>query len=143
MAGEILFTVDVNAEPVAVLRALTSVQGIRSWWTDRCDGDGAAGGTIKPALPVAPMPFELHVDGATDSSVRWTSTGGFPPHWAGSQVSWDVVANPDGPGVLVNFKHAGFPSDDGIGMVAYTWGQLMTSLKAYAESGSAAPLFKH
>jgi len=141
MAGEILFTVDVNGEQAAVAQAIASTEGIKSWWTDRCEGDGSEGGTIKPAFPVAPMPFELRVDEATDSSVRWTSTGEFPPHWTGSEVSWQIVGNPDGPGVLVNFRHAGFPTDEGIGMVAYTWGQLMTSLKTYVESGNAEPLF--
>ncbi len=43
--------------------------------------------------------------------------------------------------MLVNFEHANFPADEEIGMVAYTWGQLMTSLKTYVESGQAAPLF--
>ena len=141
MAGEIVFTVDVNGEQAAVAQAIASTEGIRAWWTDRCEGDGSEGGTIRPAFPVAPMPFELRVDEATDSSVRWTSTGDFPPHWVGSEVSWQVAPNPDGPGVLVNFKHAGFPTDEGIGMVAYTWGRLMTSLKTYVESGNAAPLF--
>lgn len=141
MAGEILFTVDVNGEQAATARAIASVEGVRSWWTDQCEGDGSEGGTIKPAFPVAPMPFELRVDAANDSTVKWTSTGGFPPHWAGSEITWQVAPNPEGEGVFVNFKHAGFPTDEGIGMVAYTWGQLMTSLKQYVESGTAAPLF--
>lgn len=141
MAGEIVFTVDVNGEQAAVIEAIASVEGIRSWWTDQCDGDGAAGGTLKPGFPIAPMPFELRVDEVGASSVRWTSTGDFPPHWTNSQVSWQIAANPQGPGVLVDFKHTGFPTEEGIGMVAYTWGQLMTSLKSYVESGQVAPLF--
>ena len=141
MAAEILFTVDVNGEQAAVVEAIASVEGIKAWWTDACGGDGAVGGTLEPAFPVAPMPFGLRVDEVSDSSVRWTSTGKFPPHWANSEVSWDVGANPQGPGVLVNFEHANFPADEGIGMVAYTWGQLMTSLKTDVESGQAAPLF--
>lgn len=141
MAGEIVFTVDVNAEQAATVQAIASVEGIRSWWTDQCDGDGSPGNVIKPGFPVAPMPFELRVDEVSDSTVRWTSTGDFPPHWTNSEVTWEVSANPEGPGVLVNFKHAKFPTDEGLGMVAYTWGQLMTSLKQYVESGGAAPLF--
>ncbi len=141
MAGEILFTVDVNADQAKTAQAIASVEGIRAWWTDQCEGSGSTGGTIKPAFPVAPMPFELRVDQADDSTVKWTSTGGFPPHWTGSEITWQVMPNPEGEGVLVNFKHAGFPTDEGIGMVAYTWGQLMTSLKTYLESGKAAPLF--
>ena len=62
-------------------------------------------------------------------------------HWANSGVTWEVGPNPQGPGMLVNFKRAKFPTDEGMGMVADTWGQLMTSLKQYVESGNAAPLF--
>lgn len=143
MAGEIVFTVDINADQAAVARALATTEGITSWWTDRCEGDGSEGGTIRPAFPIAPMPFELRVDEASDAAVRWTSVGDFPPHWANSEVSWRIAPNPDGPGVLVDFKHDGFPTDQGIGMVAYTWGQLMTSLKRFAETGARDPLFKH
>jgi len=62
-------------------------------------------------------------------------------HWANSGVTWEVGPNSQGPGMLVNFKRAKFPTDEGMGLVADTWGQLMTSLKQYVESGNAAPLF--
>lgn len=87
------------------------------------------------------MPFELRVDEVSESTARWTSTGAFPPHWTNSAVSWRVAANPQGEGVVIDFMHRNFPTEEGIGMVAYTWGQLMTSLKHYVESGEAAPLF--
>ena len=42
-------------------------------------------------------------------------------------------------GTTVAFRHAGFPSDEGMfGEVAFTWGGLMRSLKAYVEEGSTA-----
>jgi hypothetical protein len=40
-----------------------------------------------------------------------------------------------------NFRHAGFSDEEEAGRVAYTWGQIMVSLKAYAESGRPDPVF--
>src|SRR5882762_1600970 len=63
----------------------------------------------------------------------------FPPHWVGTTVRWDVDAR-DG-GSTVAFRHAGFDDEEEAGRVAYTWGQIMTRLKEYAETGRPDPVF--
>ena len=136
---DIVFQVDIEAERAAVTRAIASEEGIRGWWTEAAEVPSGVGEVMRLGFAMAPMPFELRTDEASEERVRWASVGAFPPHWADTEIRWELADNPDGPGTRVLFRHAGWPSDDGMfGMTAYTWGQLMASLKAYAETGSTA-----
>jgi hypothetical protein len=57
--GDVLFTFDVNATPDAVRRALTTTEGIASFWTDKADVPAEVGETPKLGFPEAPLPFDL------------------------------------------------------------------------------------
>jgi hypothetical protein len=55
-------------------------------------------------------------------------------------VLWTLTPTPAG--TLVHFSHDGWASDEGpFASSALTWGRLMDTLKTYAETGVAAPLF--
>ena len=41
--GDVLFTFDVDAAPDAVRRALTTTEGIASFWTDNADAPAEVG----------------------------------------------------------------------------------------------------
>lgn len=137
---DIVFQVDIAAAPAAVARAISSESGVRGWWTARADVPTDVGGIMKLGFAAAPVPFELRIDELSDARVRWTSVGPVPPPWVNTTIEWRLGELPDG-GTRVDFAHAGWPSyEGGFGMSAYTWGHLMTSLKAYAEAGTGEPL---
>ena len=136
---DIVFQVDIEAERSHVARAIASEQGIRGWWTEAATVPEGVGEAMRLGFAMAPLPFELRTDEASAERVRWASVGAFPPHWAGTEMRWELVDNPDGPGTRVHFRHTGWPSDEGMfGATAFTWRQLMASLKAYAETGNTA-----
>jgi hypothetical protein len=76
---------------------------------------------------------------SSPTSRRSSGARRHPTHWVGTTVRWDV--EPSGAGATVNFRHAGFTDHEEAGRVAYTWGQIMVRLKAYAESGKPDPVF--
>jgi uncharacterized protein YndB with AHSA1/START domain len=134
---DIVFELTIDAEPARVSDAIASEAGIRGWWTDSAEVPDGTGGVIRLGFAMAPAPFELRVDEVGEQAVRWASVGNFPPHWAGTELRWALAPAPEGGGTTVSFRHAGWPSDEGMfGMTAFTWGQLMLSLKAYVETGS-------
>jgi uncharacterized protein YndB with AHSA1/START domain len=140
--ARIVFELDVAAQPGEIVEALDTARGIAGWWTRDVEFPGGAGSTMKLGFPVAPMPFELRVDEAGEQRVHWTSVGEFPPHWAGTEVTWTLRPSADGNGTTVHFSHDGWASDEGpLPNAAMTWGILMTSLKRYAETGTGTPLF--
>jgi hypothetical protein len=135
---DILFRFDVEAAPETVLEAVKTTAGIKGFWTSRAEVPREVGETLELEFAMAPQPFDLQLERSDDRSVVWR-TQTFPPHWVGTSVHWDVTDR-DG-GSTVTFRHAGFGDDEEVGRVAYTWGQVMTRLKQYAETGTADPVF--
>lgn len=107
-------------------------------------------------FPGIPEPFRLRREQADEERVVWVSVGAFPPHWAGTTITWELtragtrVGTGDGTGdgtgasegTRVAFSHSGFQEGDAeLPMTSETWGQLMTRLKDYAETGTPNPFF--
>jgi hypothetical protein len=129
---------DVEADRVTVRRALTTEEGIRSWWSTRADGPRDS--QLQVSFPDVPQPFEFAVEEDGDR-VDWV-TGAFPPWWAGTTVRFELGENPDGPGTRLNFSHRDYePDNPVIPIVTPAWGQILLRLKGYAETGAPQPFF--
>jgi uncharacterized protein YndB with AHSA1/START domain len=140
MMGDVLFTFDVEAAPATVRTALTTSQGIASFWTDRAEVPAQVGETLKLGFPDAPVPFDLVLVQADDKMITWR-TATFPPQWVGTEIRWEISAG-DGAST-VTFRHGSFDDETEQGRVAYVWGQVMVQLKRYVEAGVPAPVFVH
>ncbi len=135
---DVLFRFEVDVPPAQVLDSVKTTEGIKGFWTTRADVPAEVGEVVKVEFTQAPLPFDLELVQSDERTVVWR-TQTFPPHWVGTTVRWDVEAR-DG-GSIVAFRHAGFDDEEEAGRVAYTWGQVMTRLKEYAETGTANPVF--
>lgn len=79
------------------------------------------------------------MDEVSDTRVKWSSTGDFPPHWVGTTITWTLT--PGDGDTTVHFSHDGWAGDEGpFPGSALTWGLLMDSLKRYVETGTGTPL---
>src|SRR5688572_17609583 len=104
----ILMQFDIDADRDAVHRALTTQEGIASWWSSRTDGP--EGGQLRVSFPDTPQPFEFDARDLGER-VDWV-TGGFPPWWAGTTVRWDLSENPEKPGTRLLFSHRDYAPDN-------------------------------
>ncbi|MFJ7912508.1 SRPBCC domain-containing protein [Kitasatospora sp. NPDC096204] len=150
---EIALQLDIAAPRDVVLAALTTHDGLTAWWTTGVDRDGDV---LLFDFPDVPEPFRLRVERADRDRVVWTNAGSFPPHWAGTWISWELAdqpAAPEQPAVpegqaapertRLLFRHGGWQpgSEDGVPAVAGTWAELLVRLKDYAQSGKVQPYF--
>jgi uncharacterized protein YndB with AHSA1/START domain len=135
---DVLFRFDVDAPVETLLEAVKTTEGIKGFWTSRAEVPEQLGETLKLEFAQAPLPFDLTLEQSDERTVAWRTVT-FPPHWVGTSIRWDV--EPRDGGSTVAFRHEGFSDEDEAGRVAFTWGQIMAQLKAYAETGKAAPLF--
>ena len=136
--GDVLFTFDINATPDAVRQALTTTDGVRSFWTDKADVPAKVGETLTLSFPDAPAPFDLVLTQSDDDMITWR-TATFPPQWVGTDIRWRLSG---GEGMsMVAFRHGTFEDETEQGRVAFVWGQVMVQLKHYVETGVAAPVF--
>lgn len=135
----ILMQFDVSADQRTVHHALSTQEGIRSWWSVKTDGP--TDGQLRVSFPDVPQPFEFSVAHVGTDTVEWV-TGGFPPWWAGTSIRWDLSDNPDGAGTRLFFSHGGYrPDNPVIPIVTPAWAQIILRLKSYAETGQRQPFF--
>jgi uncharacterized protein YndB with AHSA1/START domain len=136
---------DIAADEERVRRALTTRDGIASWWSERTTLRDAGGGNpkrLEVSFPDVPQPFEFDVSDESPNRVEWR-TGGFPPWWAGTTIRWELSPNPDAPGIRLLFSHRDYePDNPVIPIVTPAWAQIILRLKAYAETGTPQPFFR-
>ncbi|MBV2152636.1 SRPBCC domain-containing protein [Kitasatospora sp. SUK 42] len=138
---EIAMQFDIAAPQAVVLAALTTHDGLTSWWTDAVDREGDV---LLFDFPDVPEPFRLRLERSGPDRVVWANAGSFPPHWAGTWISWELTDQPDAPErTRLLFRHGGWQpgSEEGVPMVAGTWAELLVRLKDYAQSGKVQPFF--
>ncbi|WP_432173074.1 SRPBCC family protein [Streptomyces sp. Tue6028] len=133
----ITYDTDIATDRSTVLEALNTHDGLTGWWTNDVDRKEEV---LYFNFPGVPEPFQLRRDQADENRVVWVNVGTFPPHWAGTTITWDLTGTPEG--TRVAFAHSGFPEGEPeIPMINETWGILMTRLKDYAETGKPNPFF--
>jgi uncharacterized protein YndB with AHSA1/START domain len=119
--ARIVFEISIEAPPEKIVQALDTQGGIAGWWTPTVESAGGAGSVLRPRFAQAPAPFELAVDEVDKGAVQWTSAGAFPPHWAGTTITWRLTPQDERTdayaslrsGTLVHLSHDGWASDDG------------------------------
>jgi uncharacterized protein YndB with AHSA1/START domain len=136
----ILMQMAVDAPAERVWTALTSPEGVRSWWTSRAEVDARPGGVSRMSFPDAPMTWDLRTEDAEEGRrLRWHCVGG-PPPWIDTDVVFDL-AESDG-ATLVRFDHTGWRDDEAmVRIVTFGWGQILPRLKQHAETGDRVPFF--
>jgi uncharacterized protein YndB with AHSA1/START domain len=139
--SEIISQFDVDASASTVWKALTTADGIRSWWTTRAEVPEGLGTTVKVRFPESPSSWDLRVDEAVENErLRWHCTGG-PPPWIETDVLFRLAAAPEG-GTRVLFDHVGWKdAEEMVRVVTFGWVEMFQRLRAYVASGKPQPYF--
>ena len=139
---DIVHQITVRAPADKVVAALTTQDGLKSWWTVDTEAEGKPGGAARFSFYNRAVTFEMKFDKIDGSHVALSCHDG-PPGWAGTALAFDLSRDEMQGGTLVQFRHSAFKDMGGeYAMINTTWGRLMGTLKDYAETGKADPLFK-
>jgi uncharacterized protein YndB with AHSA1/START domain len=124
---------DIDADPDAVMEALTTSSGVERWWSRPVDGaPGKDGGDFRISFPDVPQPFEFAVE-RDEQSVAW-HTQAFPPWWADTTIRWRLEQPDDVDGTRLVFTHEGFdPANPIIPVITPAWAQFIFGLKDQVE----------
>jgi len=128
---DILHRVGVAADPERVYEALTTVEGIRNWWSEDAQGDAAQGG----AFQFRRNRFEVtHAD---PSLVTWRYSGPAEA-WVCTEISFRLEWR-DGQ-TIVLFKQADWREPiEFMHHCSTKWATFLLSLKDYVEKGVGRP----
>lgn len=127
----------INASRADVLVALTTVEGLQGWHTEKVSGATTVGSTIQMEVPNG-VSFVWRVEKSDADGVQWLCLSG-PGTSPGKTVCYLLSSLEDGR-VLVTLTHHGWSVDSENMVKCNTlWGALLHHLKAYCETGSARP----
>ncbi len=141
MARSIILALEVDAPAADIYRALTTQQGLTSFWTPDVTARPEVGAALRFGFAEAPVDLNMTVTALEpDRMVGWSCEGPWP-HWTGTEVSW-TIAPADRGGQTVLFRHAGWSDEqpDGeFGAVAMTWARVLLALDEHVRTGAAVP----
>jgi uncharacterized protein YndB with AHSA1/START domain len=145
MAAPITLAVSVNAPPDRITDALSTAEGLASFWTADSRAEPHTGSVAR--FGFAGPELQMRVDQLTTGRrVAWTCLSDFPMpprHWEGTTVTWDLTPSDNGD-VNVLLQHGNWPASIAqaeLASTAYTWARVLTALKGYAETGTPQPVF--
>lgn len=129
---------EIAAPCETVFAALTTPEGLSSWWTTRVSGGEAAIGSEITFTFRGPHNPRMHV-AALDRPTRvvWQGVGGHQA-WGDTSIRFELTPTDDG--TLVRFWHElGNEADDAVGSATFTWGYYLDSLRQFCETGTGKP----
>ena len=131
----------VNASPSNVYKALTTSEGLKSWWTGDSVARPEVGSIAEFGFSNRQTLFRMQIDELeARKRVVWTCVGDWD-EWKDTRLDWELTDKERK--TLVRFTHANWESIDGMFATCNTtWGALMYRLRDYLEGKNPGPLFK-
>ncbi|MFE6968500.1 SRPBCC domain-containing protein [Isoptericola sp. NPDC057653] len=122
--------------PASMYEALTTIDGLAGWWTEKTTGDAGLGGRVEFRFPDGG--FDMEVEEAVPlRRVVWRVVDG-PEEWVGTTIEWDL--RQDGDWTILLFAHRGWREPvEFMHHCSTKWATFLQSLKALVEGDDAAP----
>ena len=125
-----------NSSPQRVYDALSTLDGLSGWWTEKTTGDTDPGGVIEFRFGPGGIDMKV-VELDPGRLVRWEVVGG-PEEWIGTEVRFDI--RQDGDWTIVLFRHEGWREPvEFMSHCSTKWATYLVSLKQLLETGTGAP----
>ena len=139
--ADILHRIVIAAPPERVFDAITTAEGLRSWWTKDSTAEPKAGSVAVFKFNGGKVVFRMRIDALDPGrKVEWTCLGDWP-EWGDTTLSWDLEPTDDG-GTTLRFAHRGWKTTEKeYAACNSTWGHLMFVLKDYVEGKPVEPQF--
>jgi len=130
---------DIQAPPEAVFTAITTVDGLSSWWTTKVQADSAEIGSLFLFTFRGPFNPQLRItEIESPSRVTWEGVRGHDA-WGATTIRFQL--DRIDAGALVRFWHQMGPDlpDDAVASANFNWGYYLDSLRLLCETGHGKP----
>jgi uncharacterized protein YndB with AHSA1/START domain len=139
---DIVHRVGIQAPASKVYAALSSIDGLAGWWTERTTGSAKVDGVITFRFHTAAGDeiggFDMQVLALVpDARVRWGVKDG-PPEWLGTTIEFNL--SPQDGYTIVMFAHRGWREEvEFTAHCSTKWATFLLSLRDWAETGTGRP----
>jgi uncharacterized protein YndB with AHSA1/START domain len=134
--------VGIDAPPERLHDALTTLDGLASWWTRDVEGDPSEGGKLTFSFGEGRTVDVEVVTVDLPRQVVWRCIGG-PDEWLDATFRFDLAPGADGETVVL-FQHEGWREPVEFMFHCSTkWGYYLLSLKLAVESAAGTPWPNH
>jgi uncharacterized protein YndB with AHSA1/START domain len=137
--AEIKHDITIHAKCETVYQALTTPQGLKSWFTSQVHGFGQIGTNWELEFTNEPSMSWLILAAEHPTHVAWKCLEG-PANTPGTKVEFILkpISNNQ---TMLTLIQQGWPSDPKFTYFANIWCMLMKQLQHYAETGMAEPAY--
>jgi len=129
--------VGIDASPENIYRALTTTDGLASWWTNDTSGAGSVGSIIEFRFNGGGPDFEV-TELIPNKVVRWRHSGSMPEAWMGTEILFRLETEENQ--TFISFTHSNWKeSTDFMAHCSTKWAVFLLSLKDVLEKGIGKP----
>ena len=139
---DIIHRIGIKSPALQVYNALTSINGLASWWTEDTTGEEQVGGKIdfvfrtKTGDFLGKMIMEV-VERNEPKNVRWRCVEG-PDEWVGTDITFQLSEQDNQ--TIVLFGHRNWrEATEATAHCSMKWATFLLSLREYVETGKGKP----
>jgi uncharacterized protein YndB with AHSA1/START domain len=125
----------INGSPKKIYHALTTAEGLSSWWTKGTKAEAVVGYVAEFPFGDSVTKMEI-LDLKPDAQVKWKCVSG-PNDWLDSIITFNLEAKNDAS--IVRFVQHDHKAGDFYGHCNTKWAYFLLSLKSYLETGKGSP----
>ena len=128
----------ISASAEKVFDAISTINGLKSWWTTETSGNPAPGGEIRFGFGKGMYDLMKVTAFEKNKSIEWEIIQSTFPEcnlWQGTRISF-VLSEDEDRNTVVKFQHFNWSDTyEFCGVCNYQWGISMASLKSLCETG--------
>lgn len=119
-----------------IYHALTTLDGLRAWWTNDVQGESDEGKVLTFTFG-SNGGFDMQVIRNNDRGIYWKCVNG-PEDWVGTQIEFEIHQQREHSQLM--FRHTGWDSENSFFHHCSTkWATFLLSLRDYVEKGVGRP----
>lgn len=140
---EIIHELAINGEKEKIYEALTTKNGLSSWWTQDVKTDERIGSTAEFGFyGHKAIHYMKILDLKPSTEITWMCEQSPIEEWNHTEIKFSIKErdpqNPFNPNL--RFVQSGYKSTDkNYGAINFNWAKFLTSLKDYIETGKGTP----
>ncbi len=135
---DIVHQLTIHAAPAQVFAAVSTPEGLASWWTDDVSGGADEGESFTVGFGEHRAAMTFRIDALEPPSLAHLTCTDGPEEWPGTQVAFRL-ADHDGD-TVVRFWHGGWEYEDGaLPSCSFQWAMELDRLRRFCETGQGSP----